>query len=69
MVFGEFNQIEGWTLKNLTIFNAFSYLRHVKLSDIDGGPAGSSIFMKLWRNAGGSLLNFDPTATIQRDSW
>ena len=30
----------------------FSYLRHVKLSDIVGIPTGSSIFM----NAGGPLL-------------
>ena len=27
IVFGEFNQIEPCTFKNLTIFNAFSYLR------------------------------------------
>ena len=30
IVFGKFNQIYPCTFKNLTIFNAFSYLRHVK---------------------------------------
>ena len=30
IVFGKFNQIYACTFKNLTIFNAFSYLRHVK---------------------------------------
>ena len=30
IVFGKFNQIYLCTFKNLTIFNAFSYLRHVK---------------------------------------
>ena len=30
IVFGKFNQIYPCTLKNLTIFNMFSYLRHVK---------------------------------------
>ena len=29
-VFGKFNQIYPCTFNNLTIFNAFSYLRHVK---------------------------------------
>ena len=30
IVFGKFNQIYPCTFKNLTIFNVFSYLRHVK---------------------------------------
>ena len=30
IVFGKFNQIYPRTLKNLTIFNVFSYLCHVK---------------------------------------
>ena len=30
IVFGTFNQIYPCTFKNLTIFNVFSYLRHVK---------------------------------------
>ena len=30
IVFAKFNQIYPCTFKNLTIFNAFSYLRHVK---------------------------------------
>ena len=30
IVFGKFNQIYRCTFKNLTIFNAFSYLRHIK---------------------------------------
>ena len=30
IVFGQFNQIYLCTFKNLTIFNVFSYLRHVK---------------------------------------
>ena len=30
IVFGKFNQMYPCTFKNLTIFNVFSYLRHVK---------------------------------------
>ena len=32
-MFGEFNQIEPWSFKNLAIFNSFSYLLHVNVPD------------------------------------
>ena len=35
----------------------YAMLKCADLSAIVGVPAGSSIFMKLWSNAGGSLLN------------
>ena len=34
IVFGKFNQIYPCTFKNLTIFNVFSYLSHVKMLGI-----------------------------------
>ena len=43
IVFGKFNQIYQCTFNNLTIFNAFSYLRHVKRLGISRGRSRSII--------------------------